>query len=705
MILVGMLLTSFLIATPVEADGPVDVQFVGLTSLTYSGANEIGELTSNLTIRQGDYLDLQIPVENTGGDSQVVSVILDINQSGWNETVYFESVTIDTMSTQVLTYRSSVQVMEGQLHVEMSINNTSELMMDSINIGPPPLPSVNLDIELLSETYASGDLIQFNLTSSNADGERTFAGQLVCDFLDEEVYNATLLLDVGQNLNDVVEVYARPGVLECSLDGDRNQSTETSVNYSLEGLTSAEFFEAGSSGFTLLGGPWHKGDDLTTSFIVRNQGDATGTVQLKVILDGVQTTSESLLLDAGGAGELRLTLEDLDEGLQTLEWSIVSLDGIVSSGLAGTSTLSILPPQEMFAEVHATIEATGVTLHWNASITDGVDRDVKLRFGYRSSDTDVYVHEQIVTLGSGTLTGQTTLGEIPSTTVLVRMEPIGWLSSSNSYIATSTYEIDAIAYALEIDTISLPREPVEGGDVTITITLQNDGLVDGPSGELYLRDSDGLLLAQSTTDALLAGSSRNVDFTFVVPNGNEMLLTAEWRYNGEVIEDEQSFLVTPKPVEEASFEIPFLAIGGGLATASCVILVLHLRRGASSEENKVPRSAKSKEKKPHQEEKKAESVEKTCPACERTLRIPGDYSGTVRCPDCSEKFHVEAEQSIDIDEELEAIEEIENSTPPVIEQKVEISCPECSSKLRVPSTYNGSVRCPSCSNVFLAAQN
>ncbi len=83
MILVGMLLASFLLATPVEADGPVDVQFVGLTSLTYSGANEIGELTSNLTIRQGDYLDLQIPIENTGGDSQVVSVVLAVNQSDW----------------------------------------------------------------------------------------------------------------------------------------------------------------------------------------------------------------------------------------------------------------------------------------------------------------------------------------------------------------------------------------------------------------------------------------------------------------------------------------------------------------------------------------------------------------------------------------------------------------------------------------------
>ena len=702
MILVGMLLASFLLATPVEADGPVDVQFVGLTSLTYSGANEIGELTSNLTIRQGDYLDLQIPIENTGGDSQVVSVVLEVNQSDWNETVYFESVTIDAMSTQVLSYLSSVQVVEGQLDVEMSINNTSELLMDSIIIGPPPLPSVDLDIELLTETYASGDLIQFNLTSSNANGERAFAGQLVCDFLDEEVYNATLPLDVGQTVSDVVEVYARPGVFECSLDGDRNQSTETTVNYSLEDLTSAEFFEAGSSGFSLLGGPWHKGDDLTTSFIVRNQGDAAGTVQLKVIHDGVQTTSESVYLDAGAAGELRLTLEDLDEGMQTLEWSIVSLDGIVSSDLAGTSTLSVLSPQDMFAEVHATIEATGVTLNWNASITDGVDRDVKLRFGYRSSDTDVYVHEQIVSLGSGTLTGQTTLGEVPSTTVLVRMEPVGWLSSSNSYIATSTYTIDTIAYALEIDAISLPREPVEGGDVTITITLQNPGLVDGPSGELYLRDSDGLLLAQSTTDALQAGSSRNVDFTFVVPNGNEMLLTAEWRYNAEVIEDEQSFLVKPKPVEEASFEIPFLAIGGGLATASCVILVLHIRRGASSEENKASQPVKSKEKKPQQEKKKAEPVEKSCPACERTLRIPGDYSGTVRCPDCSEKFHVEAEESIDIDDELESIDEPE-PVEEAVESKVEIACPECSSKLRVPSDYRGSVRCPSCSNVFSAA--
>ncbi len=702
MILVGMLLASFLIATPVKADGPVDVQFVGINALTYSGANEIGELTANLTIRQGDYLDLEIPVENTGGDSQVASIVLEVNQSGWNETVYFESITIDAMSTHVLNYLSSTHVVEGELHVEMSINNTSETLVDSIQVGPPPLPSVDVDVDLITESYASGDLIQFNLTSSNANGERAFAGQLICDFLDDEVYNETLALDVGQAVTDVFEIYARPGVVECSLDGDRNQSSETAVNYSLEGLASAVFFEAGSSGFSILGGPWHQGDDLTTSFILRNQGDAAGSVQLKVMHDGVEYTSESLLLDAGAAGELRLDLEDLDEGIHDLNWGIVSLDGIVSSGLEGTSTLTVLPPQEMFAEVHATIESTGIALNWNVSITDGVDRDVKLRYGYRLSGTDVYVHEQIVTLGSGTLTGQTILGDVPGDTVLVRMEPVDWLSSSNSYIATSTFEIVEVNYDLEIDAISLPREPVEGGDVTITVALQNDGLSDGPSGELYLRDSDGLLLAQSTTEPLQASSSRNIDFTFVVPNGNEMLLTAEWRYDTVVIEDEQSFLVTAKPVEEASFEIPFLAIGGGLAAASCVILVLHLRRGASSEENTGTQPTKSKEKKRKQEEKKAEPVEKSCPACERTLRIPSDYSGTVRCPDCSEKFQVEAEESIDIDDELESIDEPE-PVEEAVESKIEIACPECSSKLRVPSTYKGSVRCPSCSNVFSAS--
>ena len=32
--------------------------------------------------------------------------------------------------------------------------------------------------------------------------------------------------------------------------------------------------------------------------------------------------------------------------------------------------------------------------------------------------------------------------------------------------------------------------------------------------------------------------------------------------------------------------------------------------------------------------------------------------------------------------------------------KIEISCPDCSQSLRIPSSYEGSVRCPSCKTIF-----
>ena len=180
-----------------------------------------------------------------------------------------------------------------------------------------------------------------------------------------------------------------------------------------------------------------------------------------------------------------------------------------------------------------------------------------------------------------------------------------------------------------------------------------------------------------------------------------MLLTAEWRYNSFVIEDEQSVLVNEEVVEETSMDVPFVAIGGGIAIAACVIFVLHLRRGSGDASSVEKKSAKKKAA-PKPEKKDTEPVERSCPSCDRTLRIPGDYSGTVRCPDCSEKFEVEAEPSVDLDDELDSIDDEVVEEKPV-EKKIEIACPQCSSKLRVPSSYKGSVRCPSCSNVFSAA--
>ena len=700
-VLIVMLVCTILTIPTVQANGPVDVQFVGVNSLTYSGADENAVLTSNATVRQGDRLHLEIPVENVGTTIQTASITVEVRQATWNETVFFEGISIDAMSTEVLVYLSSTDVVEGELEVEMSINNTSIEQSDSIHVGPPPLPNVHLDIELATENYLAGDLIQFNLTTTNANGERAFDGTLMCTFLGEEAYNETLTVAIGQTVVRSLEIFARPGVLECLYGGDRNQTTSTPVSYSLEGLPSAIFDEAGSSGFSFIGGPWHEGDNLETSFILRNQGDAEGSAILHVVHQGTEYNSDPITLAAGAAGELQIDFEDLSAGEHTYNWSIVSTNGIVLENLAGSVSFTVLASQAMSVEVDVEQGPTGLVLNWNASITNGIDRDVKLRYGYRLSGTDVYVNEQIVTLGSGTLTGQTILGDVPGDTVLVRMEPVGWVASTNSYIATATFETIETEYSLQIDPITLPREPIQGQQVTVTVMLQNTASVEGPSGVLYLTDSTGLLLGEVSTDPLQASSSRNVDFIFTTPYVNEMLLTAEWRYDSFVVGDEQSVLVKEAIAEETSMDIPFIAVGGGIAIAACVIFVLHLRRG-SGDSSSVEKKPAKKKVAPKPEKKDSEPVERSCPSCDRTLRIPGDYSGTVRCPDCSEKFEVEAKPSVDLDEELDSIDDEDVEEKPA-EKKIEIACPQCSSTLRVPSSYRGSVRCPSCSNVFSAA--
>ena len=700
-VLIGLLICTTLTIPIAQANAPVDVQFVGINALTYSGADENAVLTTNSTVRQGDYLHLEIPVENVGTSTQTASVTVEVRQATWNETVFFNNISIDAMATEVLVYLSTLRVVEGELEVEMSINDTAIELNDSIQVGPPPLPNVQLDIELSNDDYLAGDLIQFNLTSTNANGERTFNGRLACSFLGEEAYNESLSVDVGQTVAATLNLFARPGVLECLYSSDRNQTTPTPVAFSLEGLPSAVFDEAGSSGFSLMGGPWHEGDDLETSFILRNQGDAEGSATLRVLHQGTEYNTEPITLAAGAAGELNLNFEDLSAGNHVYEWSIVSTNGIVLESLAGSVSFTVLGSQAMFVEVAVEESSTGLVLNWNASITNGVDRDVKLRFGYRLSGTDVYVNEQVVTLGSGTLSGQTTLGDVPGNTVLVRMEPVGWVASTNSYIATATFESIEAEYTIQIDPITLPREPTQGQQVTVTVMLQNTANVDGPAGVLYLTDSSGLLLGEVSTNSLQASSSRNIDFIFTTPYVDEMLLTAEWRYGSIVLEDEQSVLVQEEVVEDASVDIPFVAIGGGIAVASCVIFVLHLRRGSADAATSEKKTAKKKSA-PTPQKKEAEPVERSCPSCDRKLRIPGDYSGTVRCPDCSTKFQVEAEPSIDLDDELDSIDDEVVEEKPV-EEKIEIACPKCSSKLRVPSTYEGSVRCPSCSHVFSAA--
>ena len=88
-----------------------------------------------------------------------------------------------------------------------------------------------------------------------------------------------------------------------------------------------------------------------------------------------------------------------------------------------------------------------------------------------------------------------------------------------------------------------------------------------------------------------------------------------------------------------------------------------------------------------------ERVEISCPECSQSLRVPFDYKGNVKCPACDHKFPVEPKAS-------------ETKTEEITEEKTkdsgkkEVACPDCGQRLKIPKTYEGSAKCPACSCVF-----
>ena len=700
---IGELSNGFVSETTVSLQrlSPSSIDFVGISAITLSGIDSMGQLTTNSTIRQGDHIQVEIPIENVGDVDGTESFVLNVGQATWNETLQYPNILVNGTSTVVLEFQSTSMVFEGDIWINITMDDSESALSLVSPIGPPPLPNATLSFDLATENVVAGSEVSFNITRTNLDGERSFDGNTVCYFEGDEVFNESTLLSIDEETVTLITFIARPGILQCMFTGDRNGATNIGpTTYTLEDLESAIFDGAGPSGLALIGGPWHVDDQIDLSLLLRNQGNISGqaTLEVRSNLD-VLVANTSITLEQGQAGDIALSFILDEPGAQDYHWMIRSEDGIVLSGLNGTFSVDVSAEQAMFAEVIA-IEVQGeVTIGWNVSIDNGVQRDVKLRYGYRVSGTDVFVSEQIVTLGSGIVTGQTPIGEVPGSEVILRMSPVGWTASTSSFIATASLSGDESLYSMSINPITIPRQMEEGSTTTVTIDLENAGQLSGPTGEMLLIDSDGTILAQSTTSAITAGSTSKVDLTFTVPSGAELILTAQWTFDNFVLESEKSFTVEAREVEEEGFEIPWVAIGGGIATSAAIILVLHLRRAPGSESG-LPEKKKKENKKVAKKE--VESVERSCPSCERTLRIPGDYSGTVRCPDCSERFDVEAEieDEIELDEEFEDLELIE--TPP---SKVEISCPECSSTLRVPSDYGGSVRCPSCSTVFSAKQN
>ena len=101
--------------------------------------------------------------------------------------------------------------------------------------------------------------------------------------------------------------------------------------------------------------------------------------------------------------------------------------------------------------------------------------------------------------------------------------------------------------------------------------------------------------------------------------------------------------------------------------------------------------AKDKTEKKSQATKKTnqntkEKVEVACPKCERKLRVPSTYSGDVRCPECETKFEVEArsEPQQEVQDKVDDKPKQEASAQWSSSDNDILQCPKCTRKLKVP---------------------
>ena len=672
-----------------------------------------GAPTGNTTLRDGDYLIISASMENLGDLQWSSEVTASINGQEVLES-HMSNITFGSATTTNAQFYSSSSFNEtssdinSHYTVNLSIANPptsqSELFHTStFEVGPPPLARIDMELVHLNTDVTAGGLAQWNLSIANT-GEKDYNGTLSCIFSGGEIeHSQPLELANSTNMAISISASARPGTLTCQTDGQWVWDDSISSVSSLLSMTAAAFEAAGSSTPAVLGGPWHKGDMATFSMLVRNHGDSDGLVQLRCEINGVVSLSEPLSLALDAAGEVSVSIQMIATGQTQVNWSLVSSNGAIDIGLEGVINIPVLGQQSLEPQI-STVEwdsVDGISFTWQIDLDTGVEREIQLRLGYDSGGSEIYPFDSLITVFPGLTTGQYVIGHADADKVVIRINSINWTIGPGPTSAMKSVPSERPEYSVEMNPLSSPRDPTFGDETSITLKISNTGLVDGIAGQILLVDGNGNLLVQSETDLLLAGEEKEITLTIDWPSGSEVTLTAKWSIDQSILTSSQSYTSGVSTSSSQPYEIPFIGIISGIAIAGAVILVMRLKNSSSERtsssskiKNKTPKAKKPIVKSKTSASSADRKVQVGCPECARQLRVPASYSGKVRCPDCSNRFDVNSRD--ESPQEEEEVEEVEK------QEKKEVSCPDCSQSLRVPTDYSGSVRCPACKVVFKA---
>ena len=686
---------------------PIEISLATEGQILLNGLTPEGVLTGNVSIHDGDYLQTEIAIINDGDFSWAGQLTSSLLSNGVYDNQTSSLVTVAPLSSTIVQVNSTVALYEGTATLVLELNNSGdgnqadESRQIEFIVSPPPLPLLSLSVELLTPDALAGEDLTWHLNISNT-GSLDFRGLLFCSFGSQSLFNSEIQVSLGASIVESLVSTSRPDLLSCSVSGMRINTNSVASLSLAHDVESAAFESAGSNTPALLNGPWHKGDMAVFSMLIRNHGELSGTVALVCESNGMIYTSNGLLLDIDAAGEVTVEVPLTLEGQQVVNWSLSSSDGSIDSGLNGTHIVPVAIQQSLTPTVTSvTWDAEhGVQFSWSLEMSEGIDRPVRIRLGYTDSGLESYPLDYTVTLSSGLSTGTHTLGFVNAERVSIRATALNWTTGFSFSSHSLSVPDERPSYSIQFDPISIPNRPIPGALGTVTVRLSNSGDVDGRGGYVVLSTSEGAFLGEEPTLSLSTSSQEEHQFSFVWPDSQSVSFKATWIVGDDSFTATNTFQSGEVVVEEASFSIPWVGLFGGLMIAVAIgaMIRIYQNRQMSTSNSKPVKDDLTSKSNLKSRPETIEKIQVGCPECARQLRVPSDYGGQVRCPDCSHRFDVIPRTDTSQEHTVS-----EDETPEVAKDgKVELHCPECEQSLRIPETYTGSVRCPACEEVFSA---
>ena len=116
---------------------PLNVSLGQSDSIILEGVDSTGQNSGNLTVNDGDYLQLQIPIINNGDYDWNGYLTVNLTESITSENYTSSIFLVPSMQTIIFYFNSSIIMNEGSVNIILSINDTGDLnqLDESVNFN------------------------------------------------------------------------------------------------------------------------------------------------------------------------------------------------------------------------------------------------------------------------------------------------------------------------------------------------------------------------------------------------------------------------------------------------------------------------------------------------------------------------------------------------------------------------------------------